>query len=245
MDWYSSVMSLVLGRQLDEMQEGGTLSSLRGPWGYCKYDNGLLDVTPMGPEIDIVKQNATDSPLLRLPAEIRVLIWEYALYGVLRVQHLGYQTTDGCRFSLLRVSRSTYAETALLVWGLNTVEFTNIGQFRWLARDRRLGLVRNVLIRDYPSPSYRVAHELPLDLFKLFPSVEIITFKWTKASKSTQLFTQRHMSNAEIQADTKSALQRHFARGASMYWAAEGKGRENEDNTVKAVQIKFIFEETD
>jgi hypothetical protein len=53
------------------------------------------------------------------------------------------------------------------------------------------------------------------------------------------------MSNPEIQADTKSSLQGHFARGASMYWAAEGKGRENEDNTVKAVQIKFIFEETD
>jgi hypothetical protein len=53
------------------------------------------------------------------------------------------------------------------------------------------------------------------------------------------------MSNAEMQADTKSALQRHFACGASMYWAAEGKGRENEDNMVKAVQIKFIFEETD
>jgi hypothetical protein len=79
----------------------------------------------------------------------------------------------------------------------------------------------------------------------MFSSVEIITFKWTKASKSTQLFTQRHMSNAEMQADTKSALQRHFACGASMYWAAEGKGRENEDNMVKAVQIKFIFEETD
>jgi hypothetical protein len=64
MDWYSSVMSLVLGRQLDEMQEGGTLSSLRGPWGYCKSDNGLLDVMPMGPEIDIVKRNATDSPFM-------------------------------------------------------------------------------------------------------------------------------------------------------------------------------------
>ncbi|KAJ4992160.1 hypothetical protein SVAN01_02481 [Stagonosporopsis vannaccii] len=46
--------------------------------GYHKYKNGLLNVTPKGGEVVLVKNNQK-SPLLRLPPEIRQCIWEYTL----------------------------------------------------------------------------------------------------------------------------------------------------------------------
>ncbi|KAL1603499.1 beta transducin [Paraconiothyrium brasiliense] len=51
-------------------------------WEVIKLKNGLLDMGMTPPwMIEIVKRNATESPLLRLPGEIRNKIWDYAMTG--------------------------------------------------------------------------------------------------------------------------------------------------------------------
>ncbi|EDU50483.1 predicted protein [Pyrenophora tritici-repentis Pt-1C-BFP] len=49
--------------------------------GYHKFKNGLFNVTPKRSEKELVKVNQ-QSPLLRLPPEIRNRIWEFALGGM-------------------------------------------------------------------------------------------------------------------------------------------------------------------
>ena len=79
------------------------------------------------------KLNATTSPLLRLPAELRNIIYKYALGGrVLRFSRAGSKnhsifhadTYDNPRIlGLLRACRQTYSETALLPYQLNLFNF--------------------------------------------------------------------------------------------------------------------------
>ncbi|KAI4915818.1 hypothetical protein J4E90_004264 [Alternaria incomplexa] len=51
----------------------------QGKRGYQKSRDGLLNMKPIGSEVAIVQRNAEESPLLRLPAEIRAMIWKLAI----------------------------------------------------------------------------------------------------------------------------------------------------------------------
>ncbi|KAF1997454.1 hypothetical protein P154DRAFT_565366 [Amniculicola lignicola CBS 123094] len=46
-----------------------------------RCENGIPDVTPQGDYIAIAERNSKDSPFLRLPAELRIKIYELALGG--------------------------------------------------------------------------------------------------------------------------------------------------------------------
>lgn len=77
------------------------------------------------------QQNQRDSPLLRLPAEIRNIIFAYALGGhvfdTLRIiaHHYGTAVAKEQKLSpLLAVCRQIYSETALLLYSLNTFSAT-------------------------------------------------------------------------------------------------------------------------
>ncbi|CAE7002197.1 hypothetical protein P3342_001556 [Pyrenophora teres f. teres] len=99
--------------------------------GYHKFKNGLLNVTPKGGEKELVKVNQ-QSPLLRLPPEIRNKIWDLALGGMLyrveqiykpRSYKLKSSPTQLAGISLLRVCRQIYAEAAMLPILSNTFAF--------------------------------------------------------------------------------------------------------------------------
>ncbi|KAF7671513.1 hypothetical protein GT037_010325 [Alternaria burnsii] len=86
--------------------------------GYHKFRNGLLNVAPKGDEKELTKQNRT-SPLLRLPPEIRNIIWKLVLGGkVYRTWLCGQigssptHTTNA--MALLRTCRQVYAEAAIV-----------------------------------------------------------------------------------------------------------------------------------
>ncbi|USP77114.1 uncharacterized protein yc1106_04388 [Curvularia clavata] len=100
----------------------------RGKRGYRKFGNGLLNVKPKGPEIQLVKANQ-QSPLLRLPPEIRNIIWGLLLGGrVLRhmfgaSESFGSLRNHHLEVPLLRVCRQVYAETALIPLKQNLFSF--------------------------------------------------------------------------------------------------------------------------
>ncbi|OAF98978.1 uncharacterized protein CC84DRAFT_1181717 [Paraphaeosphaeria sporulosa] len=51
-------------------------------WEVKKLENGLVDVANTSPwKIEVTERNATQSPLLRLPGELRNKIWRYATTG--------------------------------------------------------------------------------------------------------------------------------------------------------------------
>ncbi|EMD94207.1 hypothetical protein COCC4DRAFT_79558 [Bipolaris maydis ATCC 48331] len=101
--------------------------------GYHTFRNGMLNVTPKGGEKDMrelisssVKANQ-QSPLLRLPAEVRNMIWEFALgrrlYEIKPRKVYGrrtYPRGDPSEVSLLRVCRQIYAEAASIPLRQNT-----------------------------------------------------------------------------------------------------------------------------
>ncbi|KAF2013418.1 hypothetical protein BU24DRAFT_464201 [Aaosphaeria arxii CBS 175.79] len=113
-----------------------------------KRRNGMLDlrISIKSPRFQISRENSLGSPLLRLPAEIRCKIYEYALGGydisiVRRIASTSGNATDFLSFydgveiprgsrsiekpniGLLRVSRQIYVETALLPYVYNTFCF--------------------------------------------------------------------------------------------------------------------------
>lgn len=110
-----------------------------------KLDNGFLDIRPT---------MAQNSPLLNLPPEIRLMIWEYALSGNTispTVWHDGanpkpalflqmVRSINGIRpstnrFALLRICRQIYAEAAALPYLLSTFRFYTSDDLRfWLKR---------------------------------------------------------------------------------------------------------------
>ncbi|KAI4915817.1 hypothetical protein J4E90_004263 [Alternaria incomplexa] len=110
------------------------------------HENGLLNVeTQTGKYLKIARQNQRDSPLLRLPAEIRHLIFGYALGGkTFYIHHDDRQgiakneTVSKNTLALLAVCRQVFAETALLPFSSNTFSATHPQVF-------------NMWIEDFPS----------------------------------------------------------------------------------------------
>ena len=129
--------------------------------GYRKLENGLLDMTWVPPSCSLkyrsdhaqcailtplltskrIKHNTRNSALLRLPAEIRNMIWKFALGGYIvnidRVLEGGKRDPPKIRpmyppnasnvdwkwsaiFKLPQVCRQVYAETATMVYQHNT-----------------------------------------------------------------------------------------------------------------------------
>ncbi|KAH7399514.1 hypothetical protein BKA66DRAFT_565585 [Pyrenochaeta sp. MPI-SDFR-AT-0127] len=106
---------------------------------HCKklrfFENGLLDVTRKGGKyFKIARQNQRESPLLRLPPEIRNQIFEIVLGG--RVFELEGPSCENPNFversqhvlALLAVCRQIYAETSLLPFKLNTFSAWNFSK---------------------------------------------------------------------------------------------------------------------
>jgi hypothetical protein len=72
------------------------------------------------------KQSQRDSPLLRLPPEIRNTIFEYALGGrTILLESTPFKYGDLKAVSLLAVSRQIYAETAMILFSANTFSASN------------------------------------------------------------------------------------------------------------------------
>ncbi|KAF3001930.1 hypothetical protein E8E13_006799 [Curvularia kusanoi] len=97
--------------------------------GYHRHRNGFLNVRPKGREMDIVRSNQ-DSPLLRLPSEIRNTIWEYAL-GHNTFRAVAYRrgrrrttakwvSARSICIALLQTCRQIYMEAASMPFYLNT-----------------------------------------------------------------------------------------------------------------------------
>lgn len=95
--------------------------------------------------MDSARQNQRDSPLLRLPAELRNQIFQYALgcktwtflvreshqqtvYVPSRLEHA---------LALLAVCRQIYAETALLPFSLDTFSFDHYTDLQWWLKAQR------------------------------------------------------------------------------------------------------------
>ncbi|KAI4683201.1 hypothetical protein J4E81_009330 [Alternaria sp. BMP 2799] len=122
----------------------------RGKRGYHKSRDGLLNVKPIGSEITIVQRNAEESPLLRLPAEIRAIIWKLAIGNpIIRpawggpVKPLRYRSVfeerasefpaPRHRFALLRVCRQIYSEAAAYSRHVSVFRFYHFGSLQyWL-----------------------------------------------------------------------------------------------------------------
>ncbi|KAF2132694.1 hypothetical protein P153DRAFT_363982 [Dothidotthia symphoricarpi CBS 119687] len=111
------------------MKKGGIVKTLRNARGYHKFKSGMLNVTPKGDEKELVNSNR-NSPLLRLPPELRNRIWSHVLGG--KIFRASYQRPgqkyklrspptepDNC-MSLLQTCRQIYSEGALMPLSLNT-----------------------------------------------------------------------------------------------------------------------------
>lgn len=139
------------------------------------------------------RRNATESPLLRLPAEIRNKIWQFTLgyhrimiyyqfaniYGIgrraIQLAHSVYAgdpTTEGSivqpGFALPIVCRQTYVEAFAMVYSLNTFNFSHRSTLDHFIRNRALGqrrLVASIVV--------------PCDYFRLYRSDRRKRFRQT------------------------------------------------------------------
>ncbi|OAG15989.1 hypothetical protein CC77DRAFT_1078733 [Alternaria alternata] len=92
------------------------------------HENGLINVErKTGKYFKMARENQQGSPLLRLPPELRCLVFEYALGG--NTYMIRYHRTSKAvknttvtkhALALLSVCRQIFAETALLSFSLNT-----------------------------------------------------------------------------------------------------------------------------
>ncbi|PSN62963.1 hypothetical protein BS50DRAFT_591190 [Corynespora cassiicola Philippines] len=98
-------------------------------------DDGLVDTNGPAEYMEIAKKNAIQSPLLRLPVEIRKSISEYTLSGhVITIQsQSGYlheihlqPISKRLAFGLTKVCRQIYAETASIPYALNRFILTRL-----------------------------------------------------------------------------------------------------------------------
>ncbi|KAJ8110971.1 hypothetical protein OPT61_g6313 [Boeremia exigua] len=157
------------------------------PATFRRFKNGLLDVGRMS-----FKSNS-ESPLLRLPPEIRNNIWEYVLGGkILDVVFLSSRkgryleektaisplSLPESSHALLQVCRQLYKETALLPFSTNSFRFESNQAFDWIRHLLKVqqGLIKNVHIvthraermfgwTDFKWSEQRVPKTIPVDSF--------------------------------------------------------------------------------
>ncbi|KAH7069291.1 hypothetical protein FB567DRAFT_598900 [Paraphoma chrysanthemicola] len=182
-------------------------------------DNGLLDVKPYGEFVAIANRNLEESPLLRLPPEIRNRIFRYALCGhkvrpFLTFEHVRTLELSGMvaanrelakgQFDLLLTSRQVYAETAVLPYTLTTFAFQRTFHIhQWLSsvdRDpvqkKRLRYIKTIQCASAPSESMTEHHchkAFPLDRFCGLHRVELLLFHRThrrEVSRIHEIFTK-------------------------------------------------------
>jgi hypothetical protein len=117
---------------------------------------------------DSAQRNTTTSPLLRLPRELRDLIWTYTLSG--NIIKAEYRPVDKYpratplkhRFGLLRTCRQIYAETSSLPWTLSTFSFHTRRSFEeCFCQDEA-----DVLRRNHQIHAIQIGAD-PLDLYGL------------------------------------------------------------------------------
>ncbi|KAL6712110.1 hypothetical protein ACN47E_003153 [Coniothyrium glycines] len=114
-----------------------------------RLENGLLNVDrKAGKHMKAIKANA-NSPLLRLPPEIRNMIWKYAVGGEcivlapldrLQLSAAGSTSQEFLRYmgwreqtsALFRVCRQIYSETALLPFECGTFTFKSPRACDWI-----------------------------------------------------------------------------------------------------------------
>jgi hypothetical protein len=128
------------------------------------------------------ESNSLESPLLRLPAEIRNMIWDYAIGhhqidirnklrdGKLYDVKLGYEARPEAiqsgsitprvfikpTFTLPSVCRQIYVETAPKVYTLNTFTFTDYRTLDRFIKERALGQRRLIASIDVPFDYFRM-----------------------------------------------------------------------------------------
>ncbi|KAH7408273.1 hypothetical protein DE146DRAFT_629203 [Phaeosphaeria sp. MPI-PUGE-AT-0046c] len=150
--------------------------------GYHTFKNGALNVTPKGTEKDIVKSNQ-DSPLLRLPAEIRNTIWKYTLGGKTMRPVYSYRSRLNFvpkpserinTFALLRTCRQIYAEGALIPYteSIFSVEYmADVTRAFRRFRKHQLGHIRELSIEcDRYVPNHFDVHQFISGIMFFLPS---------------------------------------------------------------------------
>ncbi|KAH6638235.1 hypothetical protein C7974DRAFT_451532 [Boeremia exigua] len=167
--------------------------------GYHKYKNGLLNVTPKGGEMNIVKNNQ-DTPLLRLPPEIRNRIWEHTLgRSSFRAQvskqgrknvatMVSLSDEPGVGVALLRSCRQIYSEAAMMPICLNTFVirdyWRNMKAFRLFSAHqfKRITMIRLEL-------QFPIFYLDALEIQPLFPAMNDIEIVIHSANSVTNSVT--------------------------------------------------------
>jgi hypothetical protein len=110
------------------------------------------------PSIELIcsscEQNSLSSDLLRLPPEVRMMIWSYALSGQTiklapKRRPLEMVVWSHDRFPLLRVCRQVYSEAAILPYTLNTFYFTILQHYLDYARSSLIKHVQHISMWRY------------------------------------------------------------------------------------------------
>ncbi|KAH6879017.1 hypothetical protein BKA58DRAFT_108250 [Alternaria rosae] len=144
-------------------------------WGYntspepetltalSRLENGVFDVVPkVDWQKSIAERSATESPLLRLPRELRDLIWTFTLTTT--VQPWRTIKPHGSAFNVLQVCRQAYTEAISLTYPFITWSFIcmrHYEDFFWKIRDgaarKKESLVHSIQIGADPSDLYMLA----------------------------------------------------------------------------------------
>lgn len=93
------------------------------------------------------ERNAQASPLLHLPAEIRIMIWQNVLdvdILVTREKSLAYNIKRRSKLCLLRVCKQIYDETLELAYFLATFYFPTLRHYRYAATTGKLSRIRRI-----------------------------------------------------------------------------------------------------
>jgi hypothetical protein len=134
-----------------------TPAHFRGRDGYCEDKSDLLDATPIGSDVPIVKRDSVESPLLRLPHEMRDKIWDYTLCAPVRSISL-QALADPTKWSISRVSRQDLSRdhiAALDTQHSTLLDFLNISTLRPARRYAVLSQRLDRKLLAYPIPHCR------------------------------------------------------------------------------------------